>query len=91
MRGNLKDLKNIITLKVVNNKKIAADAKRKTDELLRMDLLRNTAKLSNKMEMRGYAYGTKREFLVSLGTRNIPKILFQILSFQAFYRHRFRV
>ena len=55
MRGKLKDLKNIITLKVVNKEKIAADAKRKMDELLRMDLLRNTAKLSNSMEMRGYA------------------------------------
>ena len=55
MRGKLKDLKNIITLKVVNKKKIAEDAKRRTDELLRMDLLRNTAKLSNSIQMRGYA------------------------------------
>ena len=39
MRGKLKDLKNIITLKVVNKKKIAEDTKRKIDELFRMDLL----------------------------------------------------
>ena len=80
MRGKLKDLKNIITLKVVNKEKIAADAKRKTDELLRMDLLRNTAKLSNSMEMRGYALCVWDEsynllFIISFSDFIIPSFL----------------
>ena len=82
MRGNLKDLKNIITLKVVNKKKIAEDTKRKTDELLRMDLLRNTAKLSNKMEMRGYAlcvWDEKGAPCLALNTRHPENIISEFL------------
>ena len=55
MKENLKDPKSIITLKYVNKSKIKEEEKRKANEFLREDLLRNTIKLSNKMDVKGYA------------------------------------
>ena len=55
MLEDIKKQKSTITLKYVNKEKIRAEQKRKANEFLRDDLLKNTIRLTDKVDIKGYA------------------------------------
>jgi|TARA_B100001964_G_C14165642_1_gene568924 hypothetical protein len=82
MPEDIKKQKSTITLKYVNKEKIRADQKRKANEFLRDDLLKNTMRLTDKVDIKGYAlcvWDEKGAPCLALNTRHPENIISEFL------------